>query len=217
MFYYKIIENPKAIGTIINTEENFDSKRIERFSSLKQLFKLLFEVSKSFNISLYYILTQIYPEKFSTEIAHRNEPDLLNDINKIKEEMIRTNFDITSEYKYFNDFVLDMVRAELPNITKFLPDRFKSHYFFETIEECKQYYSELSEPMPCKIVQVNIINKKIITKLDNRHLTNFQNHYTSDNYYHQAKACLFGVASKNPLYEIVFQGTYQITSHLDDL
>ncbi|MBK8806049.1 MAG: hypothetical protein IPO21_05125 [Bacteroidales bacterium] len=217
MLYYKLIENPKVVGTIINTEDNFDFKRIERFSSLKHLLKLLFEVSYSNNIPLHYILSQIYPNVFRPEIAIRNEQKLLNDIEKVRKEMNRTNFDIFSEFKYFNDFILDMIRSDLANSNILLPDRFKSHFFFETIEECIQYHNELLNCRPCKLVEVELIDKKQIIKLDNRLLTTFENSHTSNDFYNQAKECLIGNVTENPLYEIVFQGKYQIKYHLLDL
>lgn len=213
MLYYKIIENPKAVGTIINTENNFDNKRIERFSTLNHLLRLIFETSNLNNISLHYILSQIYPNIFQHDNTIINNLNVINEIENIRKEIIQTSFEL-SEFKYLNDFILDMIRNDLANSNILLPDRFKSHYFFESIEDCIQYYIELSFFKPCKIIEVEPITKKNIIKIDNRLLTTFEDSCTANDIYIQAKECLTGKATQNPLFEIVFQGTYQIKNHL---
>ena len=68
MLLFKIVENPKVVGTVINTEENFDIRRIERFSKLKGLLSLIYEVSNLNNAPIHYLLSQIYPKIFYPEI-----------------------------------------------------------------------------------------------------------------------------------------------------
>jgi hypothetical protein len=219
MTYYKIVQNPKSVGTIINTEENFDSERIDRFFKLNSLLKLIYDVSKIDNVSIHYIISQIYPTLFYPEIEIRYDASLLNNIEKIKREILNTNFNISSEFKYFNDFVLNQVRNNLmfeSNIS--LPDRFKSHYFFESIEECLDYYYNLSSIVKkCTIIEVEFIDKKCIYKMDNKYLTNFKNHYTSIDFYKDANDFLIGKISENPLFEIIFQGRYKVNAHVLEL
>src|SRR5690606_12772007 len=214
MSYFKIIEKQKILDSIINTEENFDFQRIQRFNNLNQLLELLFKASKSYNLSLHYILSQIYPNIFQPECDIRNEPNILQDIDKIRKEIFLVNFEVYTEFKYFNDFVLNLVRKNLATSNIIVPDRFKSHYFFEKIEDCKKYLKELRNYKPCEIVEVEIIEKNQLIKVDNTLLTTFQNHYTSCDFYNQAKECLTGKISLNPLYEIVFQGKYRITKNI---
>lgn len=80
MSYFKIIKKQKVLDSIINTEENFDFERIKRFNNLNQLLELIFKVSKSYNLSIHYILSQIYPNIFQPECDIMNEPKILKDI-----------------------------------------------------------------------------------------------------------------------------------------
>lgn len=57
-----------------------------------------------------------------------------------------------TEFKYFNDFVLNLVRKDLAASNIIVPNRFKSHYFFEKIEDCKDYLKELPNYKPYEIV-----------------------------------------------------------------
>lgn len=219
MTYYKIVQNPKSVGTIINTEESFDSERIDRFSKLNNLLRLIYDVSNLDNVPIHYIISQIYPTLFYPEIAIRDDISLLNNIEKIKREILYANFNISSEFKYFNDFVLNKARYDLMlNSNLSLPDRFKSHYFFETMEECFDYYYNLNSVIiQCTIIEVEFIDQNCIYKMDNTYLTNFKNHYTSDDFYKDAKDFLMEETSENPLFEIIFQGRYKINAHILEL
>lgn len=216
MTYYKIVQNPKSVGTIINTEESFDSERIDRFSKLNNLLRLIYDVSDLDNVPIHYIISQIYPTLFSPEIAIRYDLSLLDNIEKIKREIHYTNFNISSEFKYFNDFVLNKARYDLMlNSNISLPDRFKSHYFFESLEECFDYYYNLNSVVTkCVIIEVEFIDQNRIYKMDNTYLTSFENHYTSNEFYKHAKDFLIGKISENPLFEIIFQGRYKINDHV---
>lgn len=215
MNYYKIISNPPNIGTLINTNESWDNHRFNRFLKLNKLFKLIFEVSCEGKLPLLNILSQLYPKQFISDITIDNMSKYEVVLKKIKKEILESNFNVALEFRYFTDFVLHEKRKELiEKLNLQIPDRFKSHYFFESIDDCFNYHYNIISPKQCTIVQVEIIDKISVCKMDNTYLTSFQNHYTAEDFYRHAEDFLMQKTSENPLFEVVFQGKYVITSHL---
>ena len=214
IFYYRLLENPEPVGTIINTDDRFNGARLSRYLKLKDLFRCIFDVSKLSNVSVHYILSQVYPDFFRPETELVFERQLLDGIDKIRIEIDRTNFVLQSEFRYFNDFVLDMVHSDLSSDSVLLPDRFKSHYFFLSVQDCVRYYLELPNSRSCTVIEVELVEMNYFSKHDNSFLTNFENYFTASDFYNQAKKFLLGEVSRHPLIEIVFQGIYRVRRHV---
>lgn len=215
--YYKLVSIQEPIGTLINTEDKFDTVRIARFTELQYLLNLFFETSSRTNISICHILSQIYPEVVCPQTDVTESTNLTDDIEKIRNEINRTNFILHSEFRFFNDLVLAIARSELINEGFILPDRFKSHYFFDSLEQCFAYYVNLPSLTPCRIIEVEFLNIKQVYKLDNMFLTRFEETFTANDFYKQAKRCLSGDITDNPIFEIVYQGTYRIKKHIMEM
>lgn len=212
MLYYKVIGKIPKIGTIIDTNESIDYYRINRISKLNRLFNLLYDLSFETNLPFQNILSLVLPN-FNPISKFEVNQSLLSKIEIIKLEIIATNFNIHSEFKFFNDFILDKVKTELYNENKFvLPDRFKSNYFFESLSDCYLYCLELGlyKNKNNKIIEVEFVDTIHMEKMDNRLVADFQNHYTSNHFYNQAKKFLTKKTSDNPLFEIIFQGKYKV-------
>lgn len=203
MKYYKIVAIKYNQGTIVDTSNNIDYLRIKRFNELKKLFQLIFDFSEKFNISIYNILIQIFNK--SQELQEEFE------LNKIKSEVINTGFICQREFKYFNDFILDKIRNE-DKINRY-PDRFKSHYFFKTIEDCFRYSTNLGIYKNIKIIEVEFLETISIFEGDNQLLTNFNDDFTSKDFYFQAKDFLIQKKTNNSLIEVVFVGKYKVLKY----
>lgn len=215
MNYYKIVEKPSKVGAIIDTDKNFDLLRFERFKKLEKLFNLIFEVSSNSNLPLINILASLYPDLFSSEIIVENQNDLEDSLGALKKEIAISKFNVKYEFRYFTDYVLYKARTEIKKeINKPLPDRFKSHFFFESIEDCRNYYNNLISAKSSTIIQVEFIDQNRVYKMDNTFLTSFENYYTSKDYYRHAKDFLMERTTENPLFEIIFQGRYKVKEHL---
>lgn len=112
----------------------------------------------------------------------------------------------------------EILRDILTSNRKELPDRFESNYFFQSLNDCKKYIQELkliSRNFPksnFKIIEVEFIKTINCHIGDNRLLSNFENEYTSMNFYKQAIDYLQNKHTSDPLKEIVFQGDYKITN-----
>jgi hypothetical protein len=207
MNYYKILSNPPKNGTLIDTNKSWDNLRFDRFLKLNKLFKLIFEVSCEGKLPLLNILAELYPEQFISDITVKNFSKYEVELKIIKKEIVETNFNVELEFRYFTDYVLSEKRKELGEKSNLkIPDRFKSHYFFESIEDCLNYHDNLITTKECVIVLVEIIDQISLCKMDNTYLTSFQNHHTAEDFYKHAEDFLMQKTSENPLFEVVFQG-----------
>lgn len=180
--HYKLVSTIEPLGTIINTEDRVDLARIARFSELKYLLSLIFKVSYQNNISICYILSQIYSGFVCPQNTIMGTVSFAKQITEIKNEIDRTNFRLQIEFRYFNDFVLNEVRNELDRKNLILPDRFKSHYFFDSLKQCFDYHSNLPPLTPCKIIEVEFVNLKQTARLDNMFLTHFEETFTAKDF-----------------------------------
>lgn len=213
MNYYKIVPYPPKIGTVIDTDKLFDKSRISRVKKLERLFNLFCELSQNRDLSIHSILALLYPNTLFPEEEIEKDFDLQNSLNEINQEILKTSFQLTSEFKHFNDFILEEVRRILKNNDISLPDRFKSHYFFESIEDCLKYYAEIRYKVRPTIIQVEFLEGSNSYKFDNNLLTKFENNFRAKDFYNQAEYCLKKGVTENPLFEIVLQGKYKVISH----
>lgn len=212
MYYYKILTEAPKIGTIVDTNKFINYYRIDRQSKLNTLFNLLFELSFENELSIQNIFSLVYPNFKQYSIFESNQ-NILDKIEIIKLEINKINFNVNREFLFFNDFVLDKVKTELNNDFNLdLPDRFKSHYFFETLSDCYFYYLELgcNQNKNSKIIEIELIETIKLEKMDNRLIVDFQDYFTSKHFYNQAKDFLTKKKSENPLFEIIFQGKYKV-------
>ncbi len=218
MNYYKIIEEPPQIGTIIDTDKNFDLLRLERFKKLEKLFNQIFEISSSSNLPIINILAALYPNLYYSNILVENQNTLESNLDVLRKEIAISKFCVGIEFRYFTDYVLYKAREEIKKeLNKPLPNRFKSHYFFESIEDCFNYYYSLEAVKPSTIIKVDFIDQNRVYKMDNALLTSFENHYTSKDFYRHAKNYWMELTTENPLFEIVFQGKYKVNEHVLEL
>lgn len=208
MNYYKIVSEFPKVGRVLNTTENINHARLVRFSKLKHLFDLIFNLSRDYNLPIYDVL------KFTNQNARINaEMDFYDQIENIKQEISTTNFILLYEFRYFNYYILEKVRKDIFDETKLeLPNRFESQYFFQSINDCIRYNNELNSKSN-KIIEVEFNKTDAYFKGDNKFLTNFDDYYTSEHFYNQAKSFLLESTTNNPLFEIVFIGNYKIIRH----
>lgn len=208
--YYKLTKNPLA-KTVIDTNETIDYKRFNRFSELKILFNSIYSTSLEYNLPIGEIIFFINANIFKRLRYKAEHKTIKSKIKQIRRESINRKFNINIEFRFFNDFVLEKVRQDLiKNNDIILPDRFKSSYFFKSIDDCKRYYESLGGNYNCQIIKVKFIKTRELKKLDNYFLSNFQDSFTAINFYNQAQNFLLGEKSATPLLEIVFQGKYKI-------
>jgi hypothetical protein len=212
MYHYKVLAIPPKIGSSIDTNENIDHSRINRMSKLHNLFNSLYNLSINTDLPLQNIFSLIYPSFKPISNFEVNNYITLS-VQLIKSEVLSTNFNI-QEFRYFNDFVLEKVRNELGQTGLILPDRFKSHYFFESLSDCFFYCLELNIDKNCTVIEVEFQNNLKGHKMDNRLVVDFYDHYTARDFYNQAKKFLTKNSSAEPLYEVVFQGKYKILKHI---
>ncbi len=173
----------------------------------------MFDLSSNSNLPLLDILKALHLNH--SEILIENQKEIENSLNALKKEIRISKFNAEVEFRYFTDYVLCKARTEIKReLNKPLPDRFKSHYFFESIEDCLNYYDSFDSVKSSTIIQVEFIDKNRIYKMDNKYLAHFENHYTSKDFYRRAKDFLSGCTSENPLFEVIFQGRYKVNAHL---
>jgi hypothetical protein len=208
MNYYKIVSEFPKVGSVLNTTENINYARFVRFSKLKQLFDLIFKLSSDHNLPIYDVL------KFTNQIEIiNNGMGFYDQIEIIKEEISKTNFILSYEFRYFNDYILEKARKDIFKELKIeLPNRFESQYFFQSIDDCIRYNNELTSKSN-KIIEVEFNKIDAFFKGDNKFLINFDDYYTSEHFYNQAKSFLLESTTDNPLFEIVFIGNYKIIKH----
>ncbi|GGB70000.1 hypothetical protein GCM10007424_07440 [Flavobacterium suaedae] len=216
--HYKIVNKSYRVGELISTSKNIDIKRKYRFKELTHLFNLIYNVSLKHDIAVHKIIELIHTQNLTSIKVNEH---ISNSIIEIKNEIERTKFNIRREFRYFNDFILDKVRKDtFKENGNRLPDRFESHFFFKTIDDCIKYLTRLKSMDHRKkswlyfkifhIVEVVFIDQKNQHIGDNNLLTYFSNTYTSTDFYNQARDYLFSKNSLSPLKEIVFQGKYKV-------
>lgn len=213
MYHYKVIPIPPKIGSDIDTNDNIDNFRINRMTKLNSLFSALYNLSLYTNLSLQDILSLVYPN-FKAYSTFEISPYITQIIKLIKNEVLKTNFNVYNEFRYFNDFVLQKVRNELDEVGIILPDRFKSHYFFESLSDTFFYCLELNIDRRFTVIEVEFQQNLKGHKMDNRLAVNFFDHYTAKDFHNQARMFLLKKSSENPLFEIVFQGKYKVINHI---
>lgn len=213
MYYYKVLITPPKIDSVVDTNDNVDYYRINRMSKLNTLFNSLYNLSFNTEIPFQNILSQIYPD-FKKYSDFEITPYFSQNLQLIKTEVLVTNFNVQKEFRYFNDFVLEKVRNELSEIGLVLPDRFRSHYFFESLSDCFSYCLELNIDRKATVIEVEFENNVKVHKMDNRLIADFYDHYTAKDFHKQAKMFLMKQTSSEPLHEIIYQGKYKIIRHI---
>lgn len=118
MNYYRIVEKPSKVGTIIDTDKNYNQLRFARFKQLEKLFSLIFEVSSNSNLPILNILSTLYPNLYSSDIVIENQNDIENNLDFLKREIAISRFNVKSEFRYFTDYVLYKSRAEIRHNTE---------------------------------------------------------------------------------------------------
>jgi hypothetical protein len=212
-YYYKIIETLPRIGEVINTNRKYDSDRIKRYNQLHKFFRILYNYSKENQISVGAILNVICPYSdlsadFEAEDFNKKKRVLKRLFNQsIKNKINWSN----NELRFFNDFVLEKAKKEVSKTIKVkLPNRFKSNYFFETIEDCHRYIQLKGHG---EIIKVEFVKVGRIGKFDNNLINYFEDSYTAEDLLSQAKKFLSGETIESPHFEIVFQGKYKVISY----
>jgi len=212
--YYKLVVFTPLIGAVIDTNSFIDYERVKRFKKLTKLFELMYNCSTEFELPLFDILFQVKANFFKRLKFKIKNIQLKKRISEIRNECFKKCFR-SNEFRMFNDYMLAKVRDELnAKFVSDLPNRFESCYFFESIDDSLKYYSNLPVKYHTKIIEVEFIQIRSINKFDNTFLSEFQDYYTSDDFYLQANQFLFKHKSDKPLFEIVFQGKYKVIRHI---
>lgn len=198
---------------IINTKGRIDNYMIKRFSELNKLFKLIYNCSEKYQIPIKKIWIELKSKK--TTLFQRNAFD--KEIKNIKKEIKATKFNLQSEFRYFTYFVLEKIRMDLEKSADIiLPNRLESSYFFGNIKDCITYLIGLyglsykTQSTNLKIIEVELKKITCLHKFDNNLLTQFNDDFQSKDFYSVLNSFLLGGKTKKPLYEYVFQGSYQI-------
>lgn len=213
-YYYKIVSFKTYEGQILSTQERVDFIRAKRYSRLINLFEQIYNCSKEYELPIGNVLFLINVGFLKRRKNRINNLELEKCINNIRNESSKQHFKISKEFRWFNDYILEKAKSELQNeLGLILPNRFESGYFFESIEDCCKYYYNLPKKALAKIIQVEFTEQISLHKFDNKLITEFQDYYTSDDYYNQAKLFLIGGTSATPLFEIVFKGKYRVLAH----
>lgn len=213
--YYKLVANAPTVGSIIFTQEMVDNTRVKRYSMLTNLFEQIYNCSKEYELPIGEIVFHIKASFCKRRKYKIENLELRQCINEIRKESSRQHFRVMREFRWFNDYILEKAKTEIFNeLGLILPNRFESSYFFETIEDCFKYYFSLPRKFHVKIIEVEIIEQKILKKFDNKLISEFQDYYTSVDFYNQAKLFLLGEISETPLFEIVFEGKYKVINHI---
>lgn len=209
--YYKIVASAPLRGTIIDTDDTIDLRRIARYSELTKLFDLIFNCSSNHNQpvgEILFLINANFVERWKYNFQNRR---LKSEIKKIRRESFRRKFNINLEFRWFNDFVLEKAKRDIEKEQDvILPDRFKSSYFLESIDDCQVYYENLGFRYDCQIIKVEFIETRELRRFDNYFLVNFQNYFSSNDFYNQAKDFLNEKKTETPLIEIIFQGKYRV-------
>ena len=212
--YYKLVAIAPAVGEIITTQKGVDSTRVKRYSKLTNLFEQIYNCSKEYELPIGEIVFHIKASIFKRRKYKIENLELKKCIKDIRKESSRRHFRVMREFRWFNDYILEKAKAEIHNeLGLILPNRFESSYFFESIEDCFRYYFSLPSKVHTKIIEVEFIEQKVLKKFDNKLISEFQDYYTSDDFYNQAKLFLLEGTSETPLFEIVFEGKYKVTNH----
>lgn len=212
--YYKLVSIAPAVGKIINTREMVDSTRVKRYSKLTNLFEQIYNCSKEYELPIVVIVFHIKASIFKRRNYKIENLELKKCIKDIRKESSRQHFRVMKEFRWFNDYILEKAKTEIYNeLGLVLPNRFESSYFFESIEDCYKYYFSLPSKHHTKIIEVEFIEQKMFKKFDNKLVSEFQDDYTSDDFFNQAKQFLLEQTSETPLFEVVFDGKYKVTNH----
>ena len=207
--YYRIesFDNLPIIGKVYDTDLMSDTKRIKRYNELSPLFDLFYQGSILYDLPIAYFFDLVYTRNyFKRQRLKRNFGVDREYINSILKEKKKCRFRLYSEGRFFFDYVLKIAGEQISlQENKTLPDRFKSKYFFETLEDCSSYIAEKGQG---KIIEVEIIEEVHLLKIDNRLLNYFENNSKSIDLLSQAIRTLMGEVTAIPLNEIVFQGKY---------
>lgn len=214
--YYKIVASAPIRGTIIDTDDTIDFRRIVRYTELTKLFDLIFNYSSIHNqpvVEILHLINANFAERLKYNFQNRKSK---SEINNIRRESFKIKFNINREFRWFNDFVLEKAKREIEKEQDvILPDRFRSSYFLESLDDCHKYYENLGSIYKCLIIKVEFIETRELKRLDNYFLVNFQNYFTSYDFYNQAKDFLNGKITEKPLFEIIFQGKYKVIDSYD--
>lgn len=207
-FYYKIVENLPRIGKTIYTNRKFDRKRIKRQKKLDTFFELIYTYSINKNIPVAAILNEISPYQIPTAEDYEIDNIL---VIKLLEEVNKNKFQWLNEERFFYDFVLTKAKKKIEKEKiEIFPDRFKSHYFFENLNDCYEYMRYKGNG---NIIKVKVLNEIVSKKLDNKLSNTFKDDDSAEDLLKQAEFYLLGGVSINPIYEIIFQGKYKIISY----
>ncbi len=200
------------IGEICNTDLMFDQKRIDRFNELSVLFELFYLGSVSYNLPVAYFFDLVHTRNyFKLQKLKKTYGVDITYINHILKENKKCHFRLMSEGRYFFDYILEIARVQLSTqLDKTIPDRFKSKFFFKSLEDCHLYMKEKGQG---KIIEVEILECVSLSEVDNRLLNHFENQWRSIDLMNQAMKALLGEVSNSPLIEIVFQGKYRVLSY----
>jgi hypothetical protein len=212
--YYKLVDIARPVGEIITTQEKVDSTRVKRYSKLTDLFEQIYNCSKEYELPIGEIIFHIKASFLKRRKYKIENLKLKKCIKDIRKESSRQHFRVMKEFRWFNDYILEKAKKEIHHeLGLVLPNRFESSYFFESIEDCYKYYFNLPRKYHTKIIEVEFIEQKMLKKFDNKLVSEFQDHYTSDDFFNQAKLFLLEGASETPLFEFVFEGKYKVTNH----
>jgi hypothetical protein len=96
--YYKIVASAPIQGTIIDTEDTIDFRRIARYSELTKLFDLIFNCSSTHNLpvgEILFLINANFAERWKYNFQNQR---LKSEIKKIRRESLKIKFNINPDF-----------------------------------------------------------------------------------------------------------------------
>lgn len=213
-YYYKIIQDFIPVGTILDTDECINQRRVIRNRELHSLFEKAYNFSADFELPIESVITNITPNNYylSRNIIKRIKYYFR--LLSLRIKMKRLNFIGFTEGNYFIDFILEKSRTCIQKETYTeLPSRYMSSFFFESVNDCNAYWPKFNCVGELRIVKVEFVETRKLFTFDNNSISDFTHCITSIDYLNHSKLYLNGHLSDNPFMEVVFQGKYKIVSY----
>jgi hypothetical protein len=213
-YLFKLTPLPELENIVFDTDDKIDINRINRFYELLPLFKKIYSFSIRRQQPIHIIIENVfYNNCFQSIKKFKFNILVIQLISRIKK------FKLNDEFKFFNDFILEKNRIllqETQNI--YLPNRFKSGYFFSNEDECFKYYRSLQNGYySCYLIKYEIIEERYSYKFDNRFLSSFDDSFDSVKFDVNAQNFLLGEISSDPIIETLFSGKLKVISCIEYL
>lgn len=139
---------------MFDTNEKIHNKRIKRYYELLPFFKKVYSISLNRKQTI---------QELINDIIYKNYFRSIKSLDFIILKLIlfsnRKKINWNVEFRYITDYILEknrLILEETQNV--YLPNRFKSSYFFNTVEDCLKYYKSFPDQLIiCYLIKCEII------------------------------------------------------------